>query len=132
MSRWRVQPASGRINPTKTDGSGWDFAGGDPDPFVRMFCPATASSQTSVTTPAGDTLTPAWTTGSCTITAQALTSTGFAFELFDDDSFLGGADDRISPKVTKVLTDAELLSGAVSHGATSGLTSIRFTLTLVP
>lgn len=120
------------INASKPDGAGWDSFGGAPDPFVRMFCPATATSQTSVTSAASDTRSPTWTTGSCTITAQSLTSAGFAFEVFDDDAFLGGADDRISPKITKVLTDADLLSGAVSHGASSGLTSIRFTLTLVP
>lgn len=131
QSRWTVHPASARINATKPSGSNWDTLG-DPDPYVNLYCPATASSVTDATSSLDNAYQPMWTDGECTMTADELMTTGFAFSVLDSDGLLGGSDDSIAPKTTKVLSESDLRSGTVSHGATSGLASIRFTLTRVP
>lgn len=131
-SRWTIQPASARIAASKPDGSNWDGFGGAPDPYVRLFCPASMGTETSATSEASNTTSPTWTNGSCRLTAQQLTTTGFAFDAFDGDGFFGGADDLIAPKTTKVLTEMDLLSGAVTHGPVSSLTSVRFVITQTP
>lgn len=132
QSQWTVHPASAAVNSSKPSGSGWDSFGGAPDPYVDLYCPASASSITDSSSSVDNSYQPTWSDGECTVTADQLMTTGFAFAVFDSDGLLGGADDSIAPKTTKVLTEAELRAGMVSHGATSGLGSIQFSLTRVP
>lgn len=129
QSMWRVRPTSARVAATKIGGSSWDSFGGDPDPFVNVYCPATSSSVTASTSTVDNSYTPTWTSGECTMTAAALMSAGFAFSVYDSDGVLGGADDLIAPKTTVVLTSATLMAGTVTRGPISALTSITFTLT---
>lgn len=129
QSMWRVHPTMARINPSKPSGSGWDSFGGDPDPYVDLYCPATASGITDSSSSASDTLTPSWTDGACVMTAAQLMSAGFAFAAYDEDGLLGGADDLIVGKTTVPVTASDLMTGTISRGPSSGLASITFSFT---
>lgn len=131
QSQWVVHPVSAGINSTKPSGSNWDTLG-DPDPYANLYCPATAGSVTAATSSLNNDYQPMWNDGECTLTADQLMTTGFAFSVYDSDGLLGGADDLIAPKTTMVVTESDLNSGTISFGATSGLMSITFSLTGVP
>jgi hypothetical protein len=126
-SMWRVQAVSAQIAMNKANGSAWDTFGGAPDVFVTLFCPATASS--GIDTPTVDnSYLPAWTTGSCVMTAGALQSTGFAFSVTDEDGLFNG-NDTISGKTTVRLMAADFNSPTLMRGPVGQTTSITFSLT---
>lgn len=129
QSMWRVRPTMGTVTMRKPNGDNWDGFGGEPDPYVNLYCPATASSITVTSSEASNTLTPSWTTGSCVLTAAQLLSAGFAFSVYDADGFFGGADDLILAKTTVPVTTADLMAGSISRGPASALVSIAFTFT---
>jgi hypothetical protein len=127
MSMWRVQVVSARIAMRKANGDTWDTGGGAPDVFVTLFCPATASSGMQTAT-VNDTYLPAWTTGSCVMTAGALQQTGFAFSVTDNDTFIN-PDDTITGKTTVRLVAADFASPMLMRGPVGQTTSITFSLT---
>ncbi|MCA3016937.1 MAG: hypothetical protein INH41_31525 [Myxococcaceae bacterium] len=117
------------IAPNRPAGTAWD-PGSGPDPFVDLYCPATATAITSSTDIARDSLMPVWTlSSSCVLTAQVLSTTGFAFRVFDSDF---PSDDEIAPRTVVRLSSSELLAGTASRGPVASLTNIMFAITLVP
>lgn len=126
MSRWRFRPTRATIS------MNWDNGSNPSDVYIKMWCPATASSVTSSTDFDPDTNSPTWTMGGqCTLTAQQLTTTGFAFQAIDDDGLFG--EETVCSRTTVVLTAAELLGGSsFMRGPVGGVTSITFSVMQVP
>lgn len=129
QSMWRIHPTMGQVTMKKTNGDNWDGFGGAPDPYVNLYCPATAASITDTSSEASNTLSPTWTDGECVVTAAQLLADGFAFSVYDADGFFGGADDSIIGKTTVTVTMADLMAGSRAHGPGSALVSISFSLT---
>jgi hypothetical protein len=127
-SMWRVRPVSAVIA-AMNGSSNWDTFGGLPDVFVTMYCPANASSGTDTPT-VDNTLTPSWSSGGCTASAQALLSTGFAWEAFDHDGVLN-PNDTITSKTTVTLSVMDLASTPMTlmRGPVGATQSIVFELT---
>lgn len=107
-STWKVQPLSATIS-TKNGNADWDFGAGAPDPFVQLWCPATAVAVTSTTSAASDTFMPMWSNGSCTMKAGDLLATGYGVAVFDEDV---SVHDVISSKGTIKPTENTLVAGS--------------------
>jgi hypothetical protein len=123
-SSWVLHPATAIIAAKNGAGGDWDVGGGAPDPYVHLWCPATAT--TPVVTPTvNDTLTPTWATGSCTMKAKDLLTAGFALQVFDEDISFA---DPVSTKQTIVATESQLQAGKVEIAAPP-LTFLRVELT---
>ncbi len=121
-STWVVHPAAAVIA-AKNGAADWDLGGGAPDPYVHLWCPPTAP--TPVVTPTvNDSLTPSWTTGSCTLKAKDLLTAGFAVQVFDEDI---AVPDPVSTKRTVVPTESQLLEGKAEISAPP-LTFLRIEL----
>ncbi len=122
-SMWTVHPASATVA-TKNGAADWDVGGGAPDPYVTLWCPP--SAPTPVVTPTvDDSFNPAWSTGSCTVKAKDLLSTGFAVQVFDADI---ANPDPVGAKRTIVPSESELLAGNTNVSG-APLTTLRIELT---
>ncbi len=121
-STWVLHPSAATIA-AKNGAADWDVGGGAPDPYVSLWCPPT--NPAAVVTPTvNDSLSPSWTTGSCTLKGKDLLSTGFAFQVFDEDIAVA---DPVSTKQTVVATEAQLQAGKIEITAPP-LTFLRFEL----
>lgn len=124
-SMWIVQPTAAMIS-TTNNGASWDPGGGAPDPFVNLYCPASAAAITSATPFVSDTFTPTWTTGGCTMSAKDLMAAGVGIEVWDDDNLV---NDLIAAKGTIVVTEEDLRAGAIT-GITNKTTLISLSVSL--
>ncbi|MBL8940923.1 MAG: hypothetical protein JNM69_40645, partial [Archangium sp.] len=93
--------------------------------YVDLYCPSNETSVTSSTPTVTDSSSPSWSSGGCVMTAAELLSLGFAFAVYDEDG--ATADDRIAAKTTVTVTQSDLMSGTLTRGPMSSLTSITFT-----
>jgi hypothetical protein len=120
-SRWKVQPASATLA-TTNNGSTWDAGGGAPDPFVSMWCPATAATVTGTTPAVSDSFTPTWSTGGCIIKAKDLLASGYAAQVFDEDvSF----NDPASVKFVVSVKESDLLKGDMTLSSLPNISTMR-------
>lgn len=106
-SSWNVQPSSATITATN-NGTSWDADNSPPDPYVDLFCPAGASTITSTTPAVQDTLSPTWSTGGCIMKASDLLSSGFAFQVWDQDVL---SDDPVCPRTTLSVNQSDFVGG---------------------
>jgi hypothetical protein len=123
---WKVLPVSGVVA-TMNMGGSWDPLSGAPDPYVTLWCPASAAMVTAKTPTANDTFTPGWgdTMGSCIMSAGDLETVGFAVEVDDEDLT---TPDNIFAKAVVKPSDADLLAGFMIVSDTGSLMSLRLAL----
>jgi hypothetical protein len=125
-SNWKVQPSSAVVK-NDNNGTPWD-ADSSPDPKVNLYCPAPASGVTSTTEISSNTFAPSWTSGGCILQAKDLLTSGFAYQVIDDDGLLSSGD-SITGKTVVSVSNADLIAGKATTPAVDGLVSINIALT---
>lgn len=117
-STWQVRVS--RAETTMT----WD-SNSPADIQIELWCPANAT--TAVTQPVvQDTDQPTWSSGGCSLRADALLTTGIAFAAQDVDAL---GEEVITARTTYHPVEANLRAGTASPGAAGGLSSVTFTFT---
>lgn len=120
-SLWKVQPLSATIS-AKNQGNDWDVGAGAPDPFVQLWCPASAVSVTGTTPTAYDTYSPTWSSGGCVMKAKDLFVFGYGLAVWDEDI---SVNDVIAPKGTITVTENLLVQGYMTVTNNSTLVTMK-------
>ncbi len=122
-STWKVQPSSATVK-NNNNGQDWDTDSSPPDTKVKVYCPRTASDN-STTDTAENTYSPTWSTGGCVMKASDILAGGFAYQVIDDDLL---SEDTVTQKINVTVLETDLTAGVSSAVPTDGLTALRISL----
>ncbi|NTX08210.1 hypothetical protein HUA74_42655 [Myxococcus sp. CA051A] len=121
-----IQPTQAVLSPRDpTDDSDWDLDGSVPDVVVELRCPNPGGEPLVTRTPEISSLTPQWTTGGCSVSAELLLTHPIEIKVFDIDTLF---DDEVAT-LSHTLTREELKVGTISVSMSPAINSLTLTFT---